>query len=79
MTHLPFIAASYALGVLVPLLFGIAAFTRMGTARRRLAAIDPRDKRPTGRSPAAGSRVDRPGERADPNARHAHGNAGGSA
>jgi uncharacterized MAPEG superfamily protein len=50
MTHLPFIAASYALGVLVPLLFGIAAFTRMGTARRRLAAIDPRDKRP-GTSP----------------------------
>jgi hypothetical protein len=46
MTHLPFIAASYALGVLIPLLFGIAAFTRMGTARRRLAAIDPRANRP---------------------------------
>lgn len=46
MTHLPFIAASYALGVLIPLLFGIAAFTRMGTARRRLAAIDPRVNRP---------------------------------
>jgi len=54
MTHLPFIAASYALGVLVPLLFGIAAFTRMGTARRRLAAIDPRTHR-TG----AGSRAQR--------------------
>ena len=38
MTHLPFIAASYVLGVLVPLVFGIAAFTRMGTAGRRLAA-----------------------------------------
>ena len=46
MTHLPFIAASYALGVLIPLLFGVAAFTRMGTARRRLAAIDPRANRP---------------------------------
>jgi hypothetical protein len=46
MTHLPFIAASYVLGVLVPLIFGISAFTRMGAARRRLAAIDPRDKRP---------------------------------
>jgi hypothetical protein len=45
-THLPFIAASYALGVLIPLLFGIAAFTRMGTARRRLAEIDPRVNRP---------------------------------
>jgi hypothetical protein len=45
MTHLPFIAASYVLGVLIPLLFGIAAFTRMGTARRRLAAIDPRANR----------------------------------
>ena len=45
MTHLPFIAASYALGVLVPLVFGIAAFTRMGSARRRLAAIDPRANR----------------------------------
>jgi hypothetical protein len=51
MTHLPFITASYALGVLVPLLFGIAAFTRMGTARRRLAAIDPRVNRPGGRDP----------------------------
>jgi len=56
MTHLPFIAASYALGVLIPLLFGIAAFTRMGTARRRLAAIDPRVNRP-----GAGPRVDPPG------------------
>jgi hypothetical protein len=45
MTHWPFIAASYALGVLVPLVFGIAAFTRMGSARRRLAAIDPRANR----------------------------------
>ena len=88
MTHLPFIAASYALGVLVPLLFGIAAFTRMGTARRRLAAIDPRDKRPgTGsrvNRSGAGSRDNRPGadsraNRAGPHARHAHRNAGGGA
>jgi len=46
MTHWPFIAASYTLGVLIPLVFGIAAFTRMGTARRRLALIDPRLHRP---------------------------------
>ena len=45
MTHLPFIAASYALGVLVPLVFGVLAFTRMGAARRKLAAIDPREQR----------------------------------
>ena len=70
MTHLPFIAASYALGVLIPLLFGLAALTRMGSARRRLAAIDPRDKRP-----GTGSRANR----ADPNPRHAHRNAGGGA
>jgi hypothetical protein len=44
-THLPFIAASYALGVLVPLVFGISAFTRMAAARRRLALIDPRSHR----------------------------------
>lgn len=45
MNHLFFIAASYALGVVVPAGFGIAAFVRMGTARRKLAAIDPRQHR----------------------------------
>jgi hypothetical protein len=55
MTHWPFIAASYALGVLVPLVFGVAAFTRMGRARQRLAAIDPRVKRPGAGSGGAGS------------------------
>jgi hypothetical protein len=46
MNHLFFIAASYGLGVIVPAGFGIAAFLRMGTARRKLAAIDPRINRP---------------------------------
>jgi hypothetical protein len=55
MTHWPFIAASYALGVLIPLVFGVAAFTRMGTARRRLALIDPRAGRPGANRPGAGS------------------------
>jgi cytochrome c biogenesis protein CcdA len=54
MTHLPFIAASYALGVLVPLVFVTTAFTRMAAARRRLAAIDPRVNRP-----GAGPQVNR--------------------
>ena len=42
MTHLPFIVASYALGVLIPAAFAVAAFLRMRTAQRRLAAIDQR-------------------------------------
>ena len=46
MNHLPFIAASYALGILFPAGFAIAAFLRMGAARRKLAAIDPRARRP---------------------------------
>ncbi len=45
MTHLPFIAAAYALGIGVPLSFAVAAALRMGSARRRLAAIDPRQGR----------------------------------
>jgi hypothetical protein len=46
MNHLPFIAASYALGILIPAGFGLAAYLRMASARRRLAAIDPRANRP---------------------------------
>ena len=46
MTHLPYIVAAYALGVLIPGTFAVAAFLRMRTARRRLAAIDPRVRRP---------------------------------
>jgi hypothetical protein len=42
MTHLPHIVAAYALGVLVPGSFGIAAFARMRGAARRLADIDRR-------------------------------------
>jgi len=42
MTHLPYIVAAYALGLIIPLGFGLAAFLRMRAARNRLAAIDPR-------------------------------------
>ncbi len=45
MTHLGFIAASYALAVLVPVVLGLDAARRVATARRRLAAIDPRGER----------------------------------
>jgi hypothetical protein len=42
MTHLPYIVAAYALGVLIPGAFAAAAFLRMRIAHRRLAAIDKR-------------------------------------
>jgi hypothetical protein len=43
MTHLPFIAAAYALGILVPIAYGLAAWQRAAAARRKLTAIDPRE------------------------------------
>lgn len=45
MTHLPFVAAAYALGVLVPIAYALAAFQRATAARRKLALIDPREHR----------------------------------
>jgi heme exporter protein D len=45
MTHLPYIIAAYGLGVLIPGAFGVAAFARMRTAQRRLAAVDRRRTR----------------------------------
>ena len=45
MTHLPFVATAYAMGILLPLTFAVAAFNRTMTARRKLAAIDPRQGR----------------------------------
>jgi hypothetical protein len=58
MTHLPFVAASYAAGVLLPAGYAIAAWRRIRLASRRLAAI-PRAKRPSksgDRSRGSGSR-----------------------
>ena len=42
MSHLTYIMASYALAVVMGAAYGVAAWARMGRARRRLAAIDPR-------------------------------------
>jgi hypothetical protein len=42
MTHLPYIAGSYALGLLIPGGLAWAAWARMRAAARKLAAIDPR-------------------------------------
>jgi hypothetical protein len=42
MTHLPHVLASYALGLAMPLGFGIAAWLRLRAATRRLAAAEPR-------------------------------------
>jgi hypothetical protein len=44
-TNLPFVAAAYGLGVLLPVVFGVDAWRRMTIARRRLDAIDPRRNR----------------------------------
>lgn len=43
MTHLPYIIPAYALGILIPAGFAVAAWVRLRAARRRLAALDPRD------------------------------------
>ncbi|MCQ8241113.1 heme exporter protein CcmD [Rhizosaccharibacter radicis] len=40
MTHLPFIAASYGLFVLLALWLSISATLRLRTAKRRLRALD---------------------------------------
>jgi hypothetical protein len=48
MTHLPFIAVAYALGILVPVAYAVAAYARMGAAKRKLAVIDPRAARDGG-------------------------------
>ena len=45
MTHLPFVAASYGLGIGVPVVLAVLAWTRLASARRRLAAVDPRMRR----------------------------------
>lgn len=40
MTHLPFIAASYAIAIVVPGGYAVAAYARLRLAKRRLAALD---------------------------------------
>ena len=42
MTHLPYIAAAYGITLVLAVAYGVAAATRLATARRRLAAVDPR-------------------------------------
>ncbi len=42
MTHLPYVAACFGLGLAVPLGFAFSAWQRLGRARLRLAQIDPR-------------------------------------
>ncbi len=42
MTHLPYIAASYAIAILVPAGYALSAFARLRLAKRRLAALDTR-------------------------------------
>lgn len=51
MTSLPYIAGSYALGLLLPAAFAVSAWMRVRAAARRLAAIDPRARRRAARQP----------------------------
>jgi hypothetical protein len=44
-THLTYIISAYGIAVLVAGGFAVDAWLRMGRARRRLAAIDPRGSR----------------------------------
>jgi hypothetical protein len=44
-THFGFIAAAYAIGLAVPVVFTAAALIRLRAATRRLSAIDPRQRR----------------------------------
>jgi hypothetical protein len=44
MTHLPFIAAAYGLAVALAAAYAVGAWRRLATARRKLAALDPRGK-----------------------------------
>jgi hypothetical protein len=45
MDHLTYVMAAYGLAVLIGGGFSWDAWSRMGRARRRLAAIDPREAR----------------------------------
>jgi len=45
MNHLGFIAAAYAVGILLPGAFAVSAWMRMARATGRLDAIDPRRQR----------------------------------
>ena len=42
MTHLPYIAGAYGLTLLLAVVYGVSAMTRLSRVRRKLAAIDPR-------------------------------------
>lgn len=46
MDHLSFILGAYLVGVAIPLVFGIAVWVRLVSARTRLANFDPRLRRP---------------------------------
>ena len=45
MDHLTYIMAAYGLAVVITACYAVSAWVRMARARRRLAAIDPREAR----------------------------------
>ena len=56
MTHLPYIVSAYALAVVVPIVYAVAAAARHRTAKRRLAALDTRRRGPDERVPGVAGR-----------------------
>ena len=44
MTHLPFIAGAYGLFVVLAAAYAVGAWRRLATARRKLAALEPRGR-----------------------------------
>lgn len=51
MTHLPFIAGAYGIGIVLTLWLAVGAHLRLRTARRRLAAVDTRRRAAAGSPP----------------------------
>ncbi len=45
MNHLPYIVAAYGLTLVIVVIFAVHAWQRTGAARRRLAALDTRDRK----------------------------------
>ncbi len=46
MDHAAYVLPAYALGVIVPMWLGLQAALRLARARRRLAAVETRGRRP---------------------------------
>ncbi len=57
MTHLPYIIGSYGMALVLAVTFGISAWMRTTSARKRLAALDTRRAARDAAGRAAGGRT----------------------